>query len=209
MSIYKIHQILTLGETLLQSFKMWKNPFCTAVHFYRENTETKREGQNMNERKSCVRVCVCVYTLPIRSICLLSHRPVKKDDTQHLSSHVLLTQAAEWEMGKKEKESPVHSLWKLSPARFSQRTAAQAATCVAFLLTRIVNVPWIIKQSLLRYDTFHPNVCVWSPGTSCRHRGQSKLSDSSLHELTSAEESAFVSPGFFLYFISYSDTLLF
>ncbi len=184
--------------------------FGTAVHFYWKEAESKREVRH-NERKLCVCVCVCVRACVHSSHQVnLSVKSQACEKGWHQASLLTCasdTEAAKWETGKKEKESPVHSLWKLSPARFSQRTAAQAATCVAFLLSRIVNVPWIIKQSLLQYDTFHLSICVWSPGTSCWHRGQSKLSDSSLHELTSAEESAFISPGFSLYFISYSDTL--
>ncbi len=214
MYIHKLILILALGEPSFVIFfihlKCKKNNKCISEQQYisTERRQNPRErSDTMKGNCVCVFVCVCAHAY-IRSICLLSHRPVKKDDTKHLSSHVLLTQKLpNGRQEKKEKESPVHSLWKLSPARFSQRTAAQAATCVAFLLSRIVNVPWIIKQSLLQYDTFHLSICVWSPGTSCWHRGQSKLSDSSLHELTSAEESAFISPGFSLYFISYSDTL--
>ncbi len=70
---------------------------------------------------NCVCVFVCVfaraYTLPIRSICLLSHRPVKKDDTKHLSSHVLLTQAAKWKTGKKRERKPCAFTLKIKPSK--------------------------------------------------------------------------------------------
>ncbi len=73
----------------------------------------------MKGNRVCVCVCVCGVVcapLPIRSICLLSHRPVKKDDTQHLSSHVLLTQAAEWETGKRERKPCAFTL-KIKPSK--------------------------------------------------------------------------------------------
>lgn len=61
------------------------------------------------------------------------------------------------EREKRKVKSPslasVHSLWKLSPARFLYKKKPQAGTCIGFLLTRIVNVPWIKKQSLVQYDT--------------------------------------------------------
>ncbi len=127
MYIHKLILILALGEPSFVIFfihlKCKKNNKCISEQQYisTERRQNPRErSDTMKGNCVCVFVCVCAhaYTLPIRSICLLSHRPVKKDDTKHLSSHVLLTQKLpNGRQEKKRERKPCAFTLKIKPSK--------------------------------------------------------------------------------------------
>ncbi len=67
-------------QLLHLNVKKKKKAFLNSSTFLPKDAESKREVRT--QWKEIVCVCVSVHTLPIRSICLLSHRLVKMDDTQ-------------------------------------------------------------------------------------------------------------------------------